>query len=890
MKQTLTFLVLFLVTLYAHAAVGETFTYEGVQYTISSEDYQTGTYQIYVSHYDTATAIIPDGIIHNGLYYQVTGTPGLLSTTPFGYPQYCSLHHYSKIDYSQVSYPYTMCMFQTLDSLEVDTLILPQNCPMLNISSIGRNDPNAPTGGIHRIFLSDNTQQPLMRVGAVLGMYTQGFGKELREIDLSSYPYTSVPFTFANCSELQKVTLPPTVKVFQSNFFSGNTSLLELTMPDSLELIEDVAFGNLLYDTLSISGRVHTLQPGFATYWYNLRNIYIDPQNPNYMDDEGVLFSKNHSKIERYPVGRPDTTYIIPPYVDTVGAGAFALNSPGWVEFGPDIIYRDESTHYNIAFQHNAPLHEVKMHSGVTTIGYSAFEYSSIRALGASSERDEKAILDFSFANVQYIHNCAFLGSLLDSVSLPATLRYLGSKNLRNQFYWHDDDSFFSARGYAWFDSYLWEKYHHHKDSLDWNECWTEEVLFPGLHFSTTSGSSVFAQCQHLQFVDFSKCRQIVDLGMNTFAHCSQLTSLDLSPCDSIRHIHLGFCMFDSSLTYVHLPYRIDTIDLKAFQNCISLTHIICPAPLPIPIHHSVFDGVNRQNCTLAVPDAFIPLYQAAPIWQDFNIVGNGLTGIAVKSSDRSMGVVHGSAGLHIGDSTVIAATPLKGYEFVGWSDGSTDNPRMIHVLQDSTIIAYFQHIEYYIDARPNDSTLGYVTGGGFYHFHDTVTLWAHPYDNGKFIEWSDGYRYSYRNDIIVTRDTTIIAIFEPYIDTTHTDTTVVRYTLTAIPNDSTMGAVTGSGLYEAGEEAYLTAIPFDGYRFREWDFSFTTELSVIFIMPPRNTTVVATFEPIDDALPATPADPNDPDASTPSYNILGQRVDDTYHGIVIRNGQKVLQ
>ena len=60
--------------------------------------------------------------------------------------------------------------------------------------------------------------------------------------------------------------------------------------------------------------------------------------------------------------------------------------------------------------------------------------------------------------------------------------------------------------------------------------------------------------------------------------------------------------------------------------------------------------------------------------------------------------------------------------------------------------------------------------------------------------------------------------------------------------------------------------------------------------MPAKAVTIIAYFEAIDDALPMTPADPADTDPDHTPYNILGQPVDETYHGIVIQNGKKRVQ
>ena len=954
MKRILFIVAIAIAAGFINSAVGQIIWYNNVQYRITADNSPYGYYRVVVHHYDTTDVVIPDSVPYNGHKYQVVGVQKFTPNTG-------SLRHYRKVDYSQSLYSYGECGFVTTDSIEVDTLILPPNFASLNFSRIQNSGSTIPSKGVHRIFCSPG--------GQLLTNHQKHnlFGQELLEIDLSPYTDTLLPFWFSGCSFLQKAILPSTLKVFEEKMFDGDSSLMELTIPENLEVIKQNAFGNFRFDNLNIGSKVRKLQPGFCARWYNLRRIDVSPENRFFKSDEdGVLFSAQERTIMRYPMGKEEKTYVVPFHVDTIGMQAFALQTPR------DNNYDDRDTfsdafwgyvldEYNIPYQNEAPLQEVVIHPNVQVIDKDAFMASSIRTL--SGGEDSKEHQDFSFSNVRHIETGAFVGSMLCSVVLPASLLTIGSNKSVLYGFWHKDDlPYYMNQAYGFY-YYIFHKYGGRSwTDLPWQIRWYEEQKNPGLHTYMVGGGHVFQSCKHLKSVDFSKCRRLTYLGGYTFADCSALQSIDLSPCDSLRAIHDRMFSRDSALTYVHLPYRVDTIDPWAFYDCVSLTHIVCPAPIPIPLHWSVFDGVNRQNCTLAVPDAFIPLYQAAPIWQDFNIVGNGLKGIAVMSSDRSMGVARGSAGLHIGDSTVISATPLFGYEFVSWSDGSTDNPRVIHVSKDSTLIANFQYIEYHIDARPNDTTLGTVTGGGYYHFHDTVILAANIPGYSRFTGWSDGFRYPIR-DLVVTQDCTLIANFEHYhvgpntvrvtvqsedpakgyaigggtydlgdtasvagianagyvfkgwddgninnprhvpltqdtlfvalfrLETDTTDTMVTpRYPLKAIPYDSTMGTVSGSGRYEEGTVVEITATPFDGYRIKGWNVEVTVSPTITFTMSDRPATVIAYFEPVDDALPATPADPADTDPDHTPYNILGQPVDETYHGIVIQNGQKRVQ
>lgn len=63
---------------------------------------------------------------------------------------------------------------------------------------------------------------------------------------------------------------------------------------------------------------------------------------------------------------------------------------------------------------------------------------------------------------------------------------------------------------------------------------------------------------------------------------------------------------------------------------------------------------------------------------------------ITAISSDPDGGSVMGGETYSEGDTATLTATPSIGYCFISWSDGNTDNPRMVEVVQDSTFVAEF--------------------------------------------------------------------------------------------------------------------------------------------------------------------------------------------------------
>ena len=69
---------------------------------------------------------------------------------------------------------------------------------------------------------------------------------------------------------------------------------------------------------------------------------------------------------------------------------------------------------------------------------------------------------------------------------------------------------------------------------------------------------------------------------------------------------------------------------------------------------------------------------------------------LTLNVGQPSMGTVSGAGTYSGGTQVPISATPYPGHAFDHWSDGSTDNPRTILLLSDSSITAHFvkQHTE----------------------------------------------------------------------------------------------------------------------------------------------------------------------------------------------------
>ena len=195
----------------------------------------------------------------------------------------------------------------------------------------------------------------------------------------------------------------------------------------------------------------------------------------------------------------------------------------------------------------------------------------------------------------------------------------------------------------------------------------------------------------------------------------------------------------------------------------------------------------------------------------DINVIeSRNYYNIIVEPDTTGWGTVTGGGTFYYGDTTVIEAIPNLGYEFLYWNDSIPDNPLNVVVTQDSTFIAYFGLIDYNITASVEPEEAGTVTGGGLYHYGDTLTLEAIANDGFVFEMWSDSITDNPR-DIIVTQDSSFVALFNP-----------IGYSITTSVDPENAGTVTEGGIYHYSDTLTLEAVPNAGFVFEMWNDSVT--------------------------------------------------------------------
>lgn len=214
----------------------------------------------------------------------------------------------------------------------------------------------------------------------------------------------------------------------------------------------------------------------------------------------------------------------------------------------------------------------------------------------------------------------------------------------------------------------------------------SEIVLPPGL---TTIGDAAFYNCSGLvQQLNFPSTLKTI--GANAFSRCEGLTGSLIFPPNSLTigssafsgctgfngslvlsdslgvlgsHAFDGCSGFQGALV---IPPKIKTIDISTFRNCAGFTSLTIPASvstinvdafngcagfmkiddvsqIPVPILSSVFNNVDKNNCTLYVPAGKKTAYSNTAVWNEFKHIIDGFnfwvssTNVAVAKDAASV-------------------------------------------------------------------------------------------------------------------------------------------------------------------------------------------------------------------------------------------------------------
>ena len=192
----------------------------------------------------------------------------------------------------------------------------------------------------------------------------------LTNIDIPSGVTTIRERTFFDCSSLENVNLPSNLKKIEWDAFDGCTSLEMIELPNNLIEIGTGAFSACQsLKNIEIPSTVKIIGYRVFTECNSLENIEVDSHNENYTSENGILFSKDKTKIIAYPAGKNDMEYTIPNTVTCIGESAFQDVPNVETVSLPDSVITIE----DFAFFNCNQLKYLKIPSSVKEIGKNTF-------------------------------------------------------------------------------------------------------------------------------------------------------------------------------------------------------------------------------------------------------------------------------------------------------------------------------------------------------------------------------------------------------------------------------------------------------------------------------------------------------------------------------------
>ena len=230
----------------------------------------------------------------------------------------------------------------------------------------------------------------------------------------------------------------------------------------------------------------------------------------------------------------------------------------------------------------------------------------------------------------------------------------------------------------------------------------------------TTIGEYAFKECTGLTSVVWNakNCADFTLTSAPFYDIRSKITSFTFG--ESVQHIPAYLCYGMSKLTSVTIPNSVTTIGEYAFKECTGLTSITIPnnviyigssafynccslasieslAEVPPTLGDKVYDYVSMK-IPVYVPCGSVSAYKSAKGWKAFTNIQEPSAehsySIVINVNDNKMGTAQVDKNNFCGAQ--ISATPNYGYHFVKWSDGNTDNPRILELTQDATFTAEF--------------------------------------------------------------------------------------------------------------------------------------------------------------------------------------------------------
>ena len=408
----------------------------------------------------------------------------------------------------------------------------------------------------------------------VLGVYD----KEISSVVIPDGVEVIGDFAFADCSLLKNIELPKSLKTIGDRAFSGCKSLTSIKIPGSvknldcdwvfwyceklkrieleegIESLGDIFPGCTAVKTITIPNSLRNLDGLIFSDFMLLRSIVLTKDNPYFVLENNVLYSKDKKRIIRaLPCIGPH--FVVPKSVRMID---------------------------RLAFSGCKYLEEITIHDHVRSIGNGAFSYckklkcivlpKSLRKIEQHTFQEcstlSEVVLQSGLREIEW--NAFFGCKSLHHLHLPESVKTIqtGFASSLKQYTVSPDNKYFVA-----IDGVLYNKKLTKLIEMP-RECNVRKFIVPD---SVTSiGYSAFGNCKETKNILLPKKLKVIE--SDAFYGCRSLKSILLP--DGIKKIPRDAFSYCKSLAYVELPAALKIIEEDAFRGCEFLQFVFPPLSL----------------------------------------------------------------------------------------------------------------------------------------------------------------------------------------------------------------------------------------------------------------------------------------------------------------------
>ncbi len=566
------------------------------------------------------------------------------------------------------------------------------------------------------------------------------------------------------CTSLTSITIPNSVTSIGGGAFSYCRSLTSITIPNSVTSIGDRAFSYCpsltsitieattpptLNGSLGYSGMIYIPDNTLSAYkeaWgtdYNFANnentLTIHVETPGTLSDKIFDAGQRPAFVTKLTVtgtlNDDDFTYMRETMTSLADVDLSAITNTTGVNFSSKsnlakILLPENLTSIgNSAFSYCSRLTFITIPNSVTSIGNHAFQYcNSLTSI--TIPNSVTSIENYVF------YNC----KSLKSITIPNSVTSIGS-------------SAFSSCS-----------------SLT-------SITIP--NSVTSIGESAFSDCSSLTSITIPN--SVTSIGNYAFSNCDALTSITCLGSTPPEASDLGANTSTCTLTvpkeayssYLHHAYWGQFLTIRTIGD----------KEIKTAVNNSAWGkvtgaGVYNENDEATLTATANDGYRFVK-WSD-EVTDNPRTVVVTQDStftaifeantfaittavnDDAMGSVTEGGEYAYGTEITLTATANSGYRFAQWSDGNTDNPRIVTVTENKTYTAEFEVEVFGVYAAAAVPSMGGVK----------VTLIAEPIEGLVFDHWSDGNTENPRT-LTLTEDIELYAYFK-VADATNVETSKI--------------------------------------------------------------------------------------------------------------------